>query len=119
METRTRLDATIRKSWKLLSQHVPDFPPELGGQRPFALENSLTLTLLFYESEGRLQCAQVGYFGFYALRAILRGILLSVNHLGAANRLAQFEIDLLQVRPGCWDMLSSNARVHQRRRNAR
>jgi hypothetical protein len=92
METRIRLDATIRNSWKLLSQHVPEFPPELSGPRPFALENSLTLAPLFYESEGHLQCAQIGYFGFYALRAILRGILLSVNHLSAAKLSADHEL---------------------------
>lgn len=56
------------------------------------MHGGISLLPAFYGSRKDIHSFQQGAFGFYALRAGLRGVLLAVNYLIAANRLSDDKI---------------------------
>lgn len=62
------------------------------GRGHFLAPATLTPLPLMYGSHSSIKCAQSRYFGWYALRAAVRGVMLSVNYLVAAEQLLESEL---------------------------
>lgn len=81
------LRSNVRNSISILNDGP--FPVPSGwpsGQPHFY--GGLSFSPAFYGSKGDVRCFQGDVFGFYALRAGVRGALLAVNYLTAATHLA-------------------------------
>ena len=70
--------ANIRKSLRIIDQRRLEFSLRPG---------ELNVLPSFNRVNGDIVCAQVDYFGFYALRATFRGLELSTNFLIAGQRM--------------------------------
>ena len=94
---RPLLQANIQKSVRVLAsmpaasdQNGPEM--HRGAQSgPFPLDPP-SLWPMFRQDKGRICCEQAEYFGFYALRAALRGCFLATNHLSGSLILLQHEL---------------------------
>lgn len=90
---------SIRRAFTSLSAAKPGFPVSFreaerqGGPKHgsvFSIYGALTLCPTLYRLNGTMRVVQEQFFGFYALRRAIRGVLLAVNHLvGAEHTLTQ------------------------------
>lgn len=96
------LKSNIKKSLSVLEdrkQSVPDDQVVFAGDKPKAAHGALAVIFArepheripwFYrDEEGELRSPQAPFFGVYAVRSILRGYLLSIPFVHAANRLGR------------------------------
>ena len=94
------LKANIKRSFKIIAEDNPKIPPELitvdsdqaGPSRsPSIIEEMMKVAAQpvpwFYRNHNDLQSPQQAFFGFYALRNIIRGIFLSVRFIQAGDLL--------------------------------
>jgi hypothetical protein len=94
---RELLQANIRNSIRVLasiSAESGQVSPKTGheGQAASFPRDPPSFWPTFWNDNGRICCEQAEYFGFYALRAALRGCFLAPNHLSASVILLQHEL---------------------------
>jgi hypothetical protein len=81
-----RLRSNVLKAISTLNAG-PLLRPMQWPEGHLLVHGGLSLTPAFYGAKGDIRCFQQDVFGFYALRAGLRGTFLAVNHLIAADHL--------------------------------
>jgi len=94
------LKTNIKQSVNLLMKEIPKIDPKFievlrkSTKDRFSLvaklaEKSLTSLPWFYNGNSRINSPQSSFFGFYAFRNIVRGIVLGVNYFKSGNVLCK------------------------------
>lgn len=87
-DMRIQLTRSVHRALAEVTAKVPPFPSNVPELQEHSGPGTFLAALRphFYrdDSATKLACAQCSWFGFYALRAAVRGVLMSVNHLTAA-----------------------------------
>jgi len=93
------LKANIKNSFRIVAEDKPKIPPELiqvvdeePSHFPSLVEELMKVAAkpvpwFYRDKSNNLQSPQQAFFGFYALRNIIRGILLSVRFIQAGDLL--------------------------------
>lgn len=97
------LKSNIRRSFKIIAENNPKIPSELitvvndppGTSRSFSLIEEMMkvaaqpVPWFYIDQSNELKSPQETFFGFYALRNIIRGLLLSVRFIQAGDLLSK------------------------------